>query len=171
MDHPNAQWRDQVQRLRSHLFQRKVAPLQPAFRMYCRALAGPWADDLEQEALLRTFPALSDICSCIQSPKAYLFRTARNLWLDHRKRRTELLVADVPETVAPGLPPTRRELEDALSFLSATLTPRERDVYLLREVFRFTGKEAARLLGVTEAAVKMAASRARRRLADAPFAS
>ena len=44
------------------------------------------------------------------------------------------------------------------------MPPRELKVFLLREIHEYTGRETARMLGVSEAAVKMAVSRARKRL-------
>ena len=54
-------------------------------------------------------------------------------------------------------------LTTAFLMLLEHLSPTERAVFLLREVQGYTAAESARMLGVSEAAVKMAASRARRR--------
>ncbi|MEL7487678.1 MAG: sigma factor-like helix-turn-helix DNA-binding protein [Pseudomonadota bacterium] len=50
-----------------------------------------------------------------------------------------------------------------MQWLVQTLPQRERDAFLLTDIYGFTGREAADVLGATPAAAKMAASRARKR--------
>ena len=71
-------------------FLQRTEPLRPELYRYCRALTGSaWdAEDLVQDTLLRAFAKLGEVPLRIESPKAYLFRVASNLWIDHC-RRTE----------------------------------------------------------------------------------
>ena len=121
------------------------------------------AEDLQQETMIRGL-ALCQICGGPDDTKAYLFRSAANLWIDRlRRRKKEALLPEMLSISAP--PPASGELSaEWLNFLARTLSPREFEVFILREVHGYTGPETARLLGATEAAVKMAACRARQRI-------
>jgi DNA-directed RNA polymerase specialized sigma24 family protein len=68
-----------------HRFLQRTEPLRPELHRYCRALTGSvWdAEDLVQDTLLRAFAKLGDVSPPIDNPKAYLFRIARTLWVDH----------------------------------------------------------------------------------------
>lgn len=138
---------------------------------YCRHLTGEAfsAEDLHQETVLRAFARLSERFEPLRHPRAYLFRAATRIWLDGRKRRREVLVSE-PEELADRSPApvSRREVEEALARLIRHLPPRELAALLLRDVYEFSGAEAAAILGVSEAAVKMAVVRARRRVRALP---
>src|SRR6266404_8240376 len=73
-----------------HRFLQRTEPCRPELHRYCRALTGSvWdAEDLVQDTLLRAFAKLGEVSLRIDNPKAYLFRIASNLWVDHF-RRTE----------------------------------------------------------------------------------
>src|SRR5215475_15648078 len=78
-----------------HLYVDALAPLRPALHGYCRRLTGNlWdAEDLVQDTLLRAFGTLGSIHHQIRNPRAYLLRTATNLWIDTvRRRGTEATV-------------------------------------------------------------------------------
>ena len=72
-----------------HRYVDLLAPLRPALYGYCRRLTGNvWdAEDLVQDALLRAFATLGSIHHQIRNPRAYLLRTATNLWIDTLRRR------------------------------------------------------------------------------------
>ena len=165
MDPVQQRWDQAIQRLRNHMFERDIAPLREELLGHCLRLTGERAsaEDLQQETLIRGF-ALCQICGGPDNSKAYLFRSAANLWIDHlRRRRKEALLPEQLALTAPP-PPSGELAAEWLDFLARTLTPREFEVFVLRDVHGYTGRETARLLGATEAAVKMAASRARQRI-------
>ena len=151
-----------------HRYLDLVAPLRPALHGYCRRLTGNlWdAEDLVQDALLRAFGTLGSVHHEIQSPRAYLLRTATHLWIDTLRRRgseTRALAAQaVPEPPA-GEPGTVR---DAGALLLQRLAPQERAAVLLKEAFELSLEEIADVLATSVGAVKAALHRGRSRLAE-----
>ena len=71
-----------------HRYVDALAPLRPALHGYCRRLAGNlWdAEDLVQDTLLRAFGQWG-VTTPIRNPRAYLLRTATNVWIDTLRRR------------------------------------------------------------------------------------
>jgi len=61
----------------------------------------------------------------------------------------------------------KKELRQALSRALASLTPKHREVFVLRDVQHFTIAETAHLLGIKESAVKTRLLRARLQMRDA----
>jgi RNA polymerase sigma factor (sigma-70 family) len=136
------------------------------------------ADDLVQETFVRALerpPARRD------APwRPWLVRVALNLGRDllrrRRRRRYEgpwlpspLETEDVPpafEPAADGNASARYDLLESLSFAFLValeaLTPAQRAVLLLRDVFDYSVRETAAALGFTEANVKTTHLRARR---------
>src|SRR5712692_10306934 len=66
-----------------------LAPLRPVLHGYCRRLTGNlWdAEDLVQDTLLRAFARWGVTYPEIRDPRAYLLRTATNVWIDTLRRR------------------------------------------------------------------------------------
>jgi len=139
------------------------------------------ADDLVQETFVRAMkspPARTD-----EPWRPWLVRVAVNLSRDllrQRKRRAyegEWLPSPI-ETAPPafdppdeqGNPATRYDLIESVSyaFLLAleALTPTQRAVLLLRDVFDYSVSETAQALALSEANVKTTLHRARRALQD-----
>ena len=60
-------------------------PLRPVLYRYCRYLSrSPWdAEDLVQDTLARAFATLGGLHEPPRDPRAWLFRVASNLWIDH----------------------------------------------------------------------------------------
>jgi RNA polymerase sigma-70 factor (ECF subfamily) len=84
-----------------------IAPLRPALHGYCRRLTrNLWdAEDLVQDTLLRAFGHLGLINHPIRNPRAYLLRTATNVWIDELRRRERDVRVPPTETedvAAPG---------------------------------------------------------------------
>ncbi|MRG96223.1 sigma-70 family RNA polymerase sigma factor [Polyangium spumosum] len=150
----------------------------------CYRLTGSAADaeDLVQETLLRALerpPARAD-----EPVRPWLTRVAVNLGID-RLRARRRRVYDGPWLPSPvetaedaaqeiGIEPVETEgrydlLESvSMAFLVAleALTPRQRAIVLLCDVFDWSVREAAEALGMTETAVKTMHHRARRALSD-----
>jgi RNA polymerase sigma-70 factor (TIGR02957 family) len=128
------------------------------------------AEDIVQEAFLR---ASKD--ADVSSPKAYLATITTRLAIDHlrsaRVRRESYVGTWLPEPLVGNSEPDPAELaetSDSLSMaflvLLESLTPAERAVFLLREVFGYDYKEIADTTGKTEAACRQTFTRARRRI-------
>ncbi len=72
-----------------HRYIDMLVPLRPALYGYCRRLAGNvWdTEDLVQDTLLRAFGHWGVTYPAIRDPRAYLLRTATNVWIDTLRRR------------------------------------------------------------------------------------
>lgn len=147
-----------------------LAPLRPLLHGYCRRLTGDvWdAEDLVQDTLLRAFGTLGSIFSRVENPRAYLLRTATNLWIDTRRRRGSEAAALAEH--APLAEGTATEnagtVRDAGSILLQRLAPQERAAIVLKELFDYSLEEIAEVLATTVGAVKAALSRGRTRLRE-----
>ncbi len=128
------------------------------------------AEDIVQEAFLRLAKGAQ-----ATSPKAYLATITTRLAIDHlrsaRVRRESYVGTWLPEPLlddgAPG-PAELAETSDSLSMaflvLLESLSPAERAVFLLREVFGYEYHEIAEITGKTEAACRQVFARARHRI-------
>jgi RNA polymerase sigma-70 factor (TIGR02957 family) len=140
------------------------------------------AEDIVQEAFLRATRARETTKTNL---KAYLATITTRLAIDHlrsaRVRRESYVGTWLPEPLlsdgdggealladdAPG-PAELAETSDSLSMaflvLLESLSPPERAVFLLREVFGYGYPEIAEVTGKTEAACRQIFARARRRI-------
>ncbi|HEY3681408.1 MAG TPA: RNA polymerase sigma factor SigJ [Streptosporangiaceae bacterium] len=130
------------------------------------------ADDVVQDAWLRWSSADR---SGVDEPRAYLVRIATNLAINRltsaRARREAYVGPWLPEPVRTGPDVAESaELADSVSFAMLVvlerLTPVERAVFLLREVFGFSHAEIAEVTGRSEAGVRQLAHRARERVRE-----
>ncbi len=134
------------------------------------------AEDIVQEAFLRLTRVLRD-GTVIDSPKAYLATATTRLAISHlrsaRVRRESYVGAWLPEPLLaddePG-PAERAEMSDSLSMaflvLLESLTPTERAVFLLHEVFGYDYKEIAGITGKSEPNCRQILARARHHVDD-----
>lgn len=143
-------------------------PLRPELYRYCRHLTrSPWdAEDLAQDTLARAFVTLGQMNSPPPNPRAWLFRVASNLWIDHRRRRSPAPGHDADRDLAasPADPIVTRE---AAGTLLGQLGPQERAAVVLKDVFELSLEEVAETLSTTPGAIKAALHRARGKLAGA----
>jgi RNA polymerase sigma factor (sigma-70 family) len=134
------------------------------------------AEDIVQDALLGLTRA-RQAGTAIAEPKAYLTTAVTRLginYLSSARVRRETYVGDwLPEPIvvpadAPG-PAEHAELADSLSMaflvLLEALSPVERAVFMLREVFGYGYREVARITGKTEVNCRQIFARARQRIA------
>nr|WP_308191771.1 RNA polymerase sigma-70 factor [Kitasatospora humi] len=125
------------------------------------------AEDILQDAWLKW--AETDR-STVRNPRAYLVRTVTNLSLNKlgsaRARREAYVGPWLPEPLltTPDVA-ERAELAESVSLamlvVLETLSPLERAVFVLREVFGYASGEIAEALGRSEAAVRQTAHRAK----------
>jgi len=154
-----------------HRYVDLLVPLRPALHAYCRRLTGNvWdAEDLAQDTLLRWFGQWGVTYPTIRDPRAYLLRTATNVWIDTlRRRETEARASAEPREGAPSAPDpeTSTHVRDAGARLLQRLSPQERAAIVLKEAFDMTLDEIATLLATTPGAVKAALHRGRGRLRE-----
>jgi RNA polymerase sigma-70 factor (ECF subfamily) len=134
------------------------------------------AEDIVQEGFVRYQRALNEGVE-VESPKAYLSSVVTRLSIDHlrsaRARRETYIGQWLPEPVitngdALGDPAAHAERADSLSMafllLLERLTPVERAVFLLHDVFGYGYDEISAIVGKTEANCRQLAARARRHI-------
>jgi RNA polymerase sigma-70 factor (ECF subfamily) len=158
-----------------HRYVDLTAPIRPALHAYCRRLTGDvWdAEDLVQDTLLRAFGTLGRVFTRVDNPRAYLLRTATNLWIDTMRRRgseATALAAQAPLEAGAGAEPDAAS-RDAGTVILQRLPPQERAALVLKELFDFGLEEIADVLGTTVGAVKAALHRGRARLHEPEGAS
>jgi RNA polymerase sigma-70 factor (TIGR02957 family) len=130
------------------------------------------AEDLVQEALLRFHRAQAE-GERIESPRAYVSTVVTRLGIDQlrsARRRRETYVGDwLPEPLLTSEeedPARQAEMADSLSLaflvLLESLSPEQRAVFLLHDVFDYPFDEVARIVGKSEANARQLAARARR---------
>src|SRR5437667_2312868 len=131
------------------------------------------AEDIVQEAFLRFHTARQE--GDIESPKAYLSTIVTRLSIDllrsARVRRETYVGPWLPEPLLTDSVPDasqHAETADSLSLaflvLLESLTPVERAVFLLREVFDYDYAEIAGIVGKNEANCRQLVVRARRQI-------
>ncbi|MEV1249018.1 sigma-70 family RNA polymerase sigma factor [Nonomuraea sp. NPDC050022] len=115
----------------------------------------------------------------IKVPEAWLTKVVTNLCLDRLRsaqtRRERAVGAWLPEPLFDGDPmlgpadtfEQRESVSLAVLTLMERLSPFERAVYLLREVFSYSHAEIAEILDITESASQQHLHRARRRITAA----
>jgi RNA polymerase sigma-70 factor (TIGR02957 family) len=134
------------------------------------------AEDVVQEGFLRLYREL-EAGTRIESPEAYLVTVVTRLAIDElrsARARRETYVGDwLPEPIltAEDADPARHaEIADSLSLgllvVLETLSPEQRAVFLLREVFDYPHERIAEVLGKSPGAVRQLAVRARRHVGE-----
>lgn len=144
--------------------------LRQAILRYCLSLTGSkWeAEDLVQDICLKFLPSITGTAG-LETTEAYLFRAARNKWIDKIRRNKvhERAVAGMKhdQDTNPAEEPDSVEVASAMTLVLTCLSPLQRCVFLLRDVLGYTAPEVARKLEMTEGAVKSVLYRARTTLA------
>lgn len=134
------------------------------------------AEDIAQEALVRVHRALEG-GERIESPRAFVATVATRLAIDElrsaRVRRESYVGEWLPEPLVAdgtGDPADRAEIADSLSLaflvLLESLSPEERAVLLLRDVFDYGYDEIAAIVDKSESNARQLAARARRSVGE-----
>jgi RNA polymerase sigma-70 factor, ECF subfamily len=132
------------------------------------------AEDMVQEAFIRWQTARTDD---IQSPKAFLITIVSRLCINHlqsaRVQRENYVGQWLPEPYfMPGAPDPFTSLSDrdslsiAFLLLLERLTPVERAVFVLREVFEVDYEDVSKVIDKSEANCRQILRRARKFMAD-----
>lgn len=129
------------------------------------------AEDLVQEAWLRWSAVDTDT---VDNPRAYLVRTITNLSLNEltsaRARRETYVGPWLPEPLLTAADASQEaemaeSISQAMLVVLETLSPAERAVFLLHDVFGYSHTEISSIVDKSEAAVRQTAARARAHVA------
>jgi RNA polymerase sigma-70 factor, ECF subfamily len=166
-------------------FYRLIEPYQRAVFLAALSVLNNEADaeEIAQEALLKAFKnlksfrresklstwliqiAINESRMRIRKDRKHLYEStdepASNEDEDYRPKD----YADWREIPSESL--QRKELREALSTALASLSPKYREVFILRDVQHLNISETAKVLGITEASVKTRLLRARLQMRDA----
>jgi RNA polymerase sigma-70 factor (ECF subfamily) len=186
IDQSEAELIQRVLRGQDEAFRELVRPYEHAVFMTTQAILNNEGDaeDAAQEAVLKAFVNLPKFRGDSKF-STWLIRIATNeALMKLRKGRRQKLhdsldeqrkdaegeyiprdFADWREIPSEAL--QKKELRQALSAALASLTPKHREVFVLRDVQHFSVAETAELLGIRESAVKTRLMRARLQMRDA----
>jgi RNA polymerase sigma-70 factor, ECF subfamily len=146
----------------------------PALLRYLRVTAPEVAEDVAADTWVHVVRGLAGFRGDESAWRAWLFTTARRRVIDdarYRARRPVSPVAEMPLAATPLSPDTADVVLDRLSTsaaiaLVAELPPLQAEVILLRVLAGLDNETTARLLGRSPGAVRVAAHRGLRRLAQ-----
>jgi RNA polymerase sigma-70 factor (ECF subfamily) len=134
--------------------------------------------DVAQEALLRAFRSLGRF-DASRSFRNWLFQIAANEARDRYRRKVreyavfQTVVDRAPSATTgsaaadPEAGQDRRELRAGIMRSLAALSPREREVFVLRDLEELDVRETSRVLGCSSLAVRVHLSSARKKLREA----
>jgi RNA polymerase sigma-70 factor, ECF subfamily len=146
----------------------------PALLRYLRVIAPESAEDVAAETWLHVVRGLTSFRGDEQAWRAWLFTTARRRMIDQarrRSRRPEKALEEAPPSQMPASPDAADLAIEHINTRSAMtlvarLPPHQAEVILLRVVAGLDTEAVARLLARTPGAVRVAAHRGLRRLAE-----
>ena len=146
----------------------------PVLLRYLRVIAPECAEDVAAETWLHVVRGLATFSGDEQAWRAWLFTTARRRMIDQarrRSRRREKALEEAPPSQLPTSPDAADlaiqhiDTRSAMA-LVAQLPPHQAEVILLRVVAGLDTETVARLMARTPGAVRVAAHRGLRRLAE-----
>lgn len=156
---------DSIKSMETKAEDKSIEQLQSAVHRYCLSLTkSTWdAEDLAQDTWLKGLRIINGIKH--NNPEALLLRIAKNTWIDQSRRKnlwTRIVKQEKLKESSPNL--SLLGIEEALQALIKHLSPLQRTVFLLRDVFGYSIGETAEMLGTTAGAIKAALHRARESL-------
>jgi RNA polymerase sigma-70 factor (ECF subfamily) len=165
---------DMVLSGRTEAFEPLVAPYRGRLLGLATRLTRDREEALEiaQEALLRAFRSLGRF-DVTRSFRNWLFQIAANEARDRfRKRaREQAATKDAAEHTPAAMDPEaghdRAEIRAGILRSLTALSPREREVFVLRDLEELDIRETSRVLGCSTLSVRVNLSSARRKLRDA----
>ena len=146
----------------------------PAVRRYLFGMCGDWheAEDLAQETLLKAWQKRAGFDGRA-NPRTWIFRIARNHWLDRLRRRRvrppeQAMTTDTyaSPSAAPPQAAARGELAAAIDQALGKLPAEQREALALRESEGLTFPQISALLHLPAATVKSRVRYALIKLAD-----
>lgn len=130
------------------------------------------AREVAQEALLKAYRSLRRF-DVSRSFRNWLFQIAANEARDRlrKAKRERTAFEDAARRVPPADPPEagleRRELHSRITRALGALAPREREVFVLRDLEELDIRETARTIGCSSISVRVNLSSARRKIREA----
>ena len=130
------------------------------------------AIEVAQEALLRAFRSLGRF-DVSRSFRNWLFQIAANEARDRLRKKAreraalETAAQDGPAAEDPEAGRDSQELRSEITRLLAALSPREREVFVLRDLEELDIRETSRALGCSSISVRVNLSSARRKMREA----
>jgi len=144
--------------------------LTPIFRyIFFRVKDRETAEDLTQTVFLRVLERQGNF-STDNLAKAYFFRTARNLVIDHWRKKKEVLIGEDELTLPDVSRITLQEDVDQKMVLDIArnlidkLDEKSREIIILKFVNELSNREVAEFLNKSESAVRQAQCRALKKL-------
>jgi len=145
-----------------------------ALLRYLRVTAPDAAEDIAADTWVQVVRGLARFRGDEAAWRAWLFTTARRRTIDHARRRSRHAAAPIDEVPPSELPITADSADEALAHLStrsaiamlAELPTVQAEVILLRVVAGLDTDTVARIVGRSPGAVRVAAHRGLRRLAQ-----
>ena len=145
-----------------------------ALLRYLRVTAPEAAEDIAADTWLHVVRGLSRFRGDEAAWRAWLFTTARRRTIDQARRRSRHAAAPIHDVPPPELPVTADSADEALEHLStrsaiamlADLPAAQAEVILLRVVAGLDTEAVARIVGRSPGAVRVAAHRGLRKLAE-----
>ncbi len=146
----------------------------PPLLRYLRVIAPESAEDVAAETWLHVVRGLASFSGDEQAWRAWLFTTARRRAIDQARRRSRRPERTLEEALPSQLPVSPDTADLAIQHihtksamaLVARLPPHQAEVILLRVVAGLDTETVARLVARTPGAVRVAAHRGLRRLAQ-----
>jgi RNA polymerase sigma-70 factor, ECF subfamily len=147
----------------------------PALLRYLRVAAPDAAEDVAAETWVQVVRGLTDFRGDEQAWRAWLFTTARRRAIDEGRRRSRHPVAPLTEVPGDREPRTEDAAVLAMQNIATAaaiaaisgLPPLQAEVILLRVLAGLDNEAVARIVGRSPGAVRTAAHRGLRRLAQA----
>ena len=146
----------------------------PALLRYLRVMVPGAAEDVAADTWVQVVRGLTAFRGDEQDWRAWLFTAARRRTIDERRRRSRRPVTPLVEVASEQLPVSEDAADVAIEHLAtrsvmalvAGLPPLQAEVILLRVVAGLDNEAVARLTGRSPGAVRVAAHRGLRRLAQ-----
>lgn len=148
-------------------FEQLYVAYSPDVYRFANWLAGNSADaeDITSETFVRAWRNFDAVRT--ETLKAYLFTIARNIYLEWLRKNH---IHDILDESRPdAIPPVQKRVEDQsdldlVSGIVATLPELDRSAFVMRIQLDLSYAEIARVLQLTESAVKVKVHRARKKL-------
>jgi RNA polymerase sigma factor (sigma-70 family) len=117
------------------------------------------AEEVVQDSFVRIWERWERV-QRIEDPKAYLYRTAMNVFRS-RYRRGLLALRRAVSQVQPRDDFAAADARETVRRALATLTPRQRAAIVMTELLGFSSSETGRILGIRPGTVRALASQGR----------
>ncbi len=158
---------------REQLLERLFREYQPALRAFMQMRLSRWEDseDIIQDTFCRLarINGLEHKLESQRSPKSYIFAIANNLLIDHIRQRQARKPHEAPQNDADSDSPVEITPEAILSSgeelghvkeILHDLTPKCRTAFVLKRFRQMSGREIARVMGISESRVEKYIARA-----------